>query len=388
MKKIMLLSGIFLMGAMLFSCAQEIVPAEKLESSSQTKPEITTKESWEVEWEKTLVKARKEGKIVMYTFLAAGTRQALMEGFYKKTGIQVEAVVGRDSELTVKVTTERRAGLYLVDILLSGVGTTYFRVYKPEGLVAPLKPVLFLPEVLDPKLWYKNTLPWVDKDELLIQTRMMPGGSQSDVSYMTGSIGKDELISWYDLLKPKFKGRMNMQDPTVGGKGQKWVSQSLIHYGLDWDYMRALAWQEPVRTRDKRQQFEWVVKGKHILTVNPDSEVGDEFRAAGVPLAYGILKETKDVLGGGSSRLFLFDRAPHPSAAKLFINWFLSKEGQTIFSRAYGIQSARMDTPTDHLPPNKVRQPGIDYPVETEDFHLKEIELIPQTYEIFGPLLK
>ncbi len=46
----------------------------------------------------------------------------------------------------------------------------------------------------------------------------------------------------------------------------------------------------------------------------------------------------------------MFNRAPHPNAAKVYINWLLSKEGQTDYARLNGNISARLDVPTDHAP--------------------------------------
>jgi hypothetical protein len=57
----------------------------------------------------------------------------------------------------------------------------------------------------------------------------------------------------------------------------------------------------------------------------------------------------------------LASHAPHPNAAKVFINWLLSKEGQTLQSRASGKQSARVDVPTDFLDPETCRKPDVKY---------------------------
>lgn len=54
----------------------------------------------------------------------------------------------------------------------------------------------------------------------------------------------------------------------------------------------------------------------------------------------------------------LFNRAPHPNAAKVYINWLLSQEGQTLYARASGFVSARLDVPTDHTFPWRVPRPG------------------------------
>lgn len=384
-----LLWMIFLMGILLFACSPKISSMEK---SAAPEPlaqetEIVGKKTLGTEWGKTLSEARKEGKVVLYTTTGPEVRKALTEGFFNRTGIALDTITGRGPEIITKLLAERINNLFLADVYLGGT-TPMLTSLKPASVLAPLKPILFLPEVVDLNLWYKNTLPWLDNDQTILQVRMMPGGSQADAAFLTGSINKAELTSWYDLLKPQFKGRMNLQDPTIMGKGSKWVNKALTYYGLDWDYMKALAKQEPFVTRDQRLQIEWVVRSRHLLAVNPDHDTGDEYIAAGAPLGYAIFKETKDILGGGSSGVSLIDRAYHPKAAKLFINWFLSKEGQTAYARSYRAQSARMDTPTDHLMQSKIRQPGVDYPVETEEFVLKEEKLRPQIIEIFSPLLK
>ncbi len=50
----------------------------------------------------------------------------------------------------------------------------------------------------------------------------------------------------------------------------------------------------------------------------------------------------------------LINRAPHPNAAKVYINWLLSKEGAAQFTRITGLPSMRADAPTDHLVPWRI----------------------------------
>jgi ABC-type Fe3+ transport system substrate-binding protein len=54
-------------------------------------------------------------------------------------------------------------------------------------------------------------------------------------------------------------------------------------------------------------------------------------------------------------------RAPHRNAALVFLNWFLNKEGQTVWSRALNLQSRRADVPVDHIPPYLIVKPGARY---------------------------
>jgi ABC-type Fe3+ transport system substrate-binding protein len=55
------------------------------------------------------------------------------------------------------------------------------------------------------------------------------------------------------------------------------------------------------------------------------------------------------------------NRAPHPNAAKVYLNWLLSRDGQLDWSRATGVGSRRTDIPTDHLPDYVVPRPGVKY---------------------------
>jgi hypothetical protein len=63
------------------------------------------------------------------------------------------------------------------------------------------------------------------------------------------------------------------------------------------------------------------------------------------------------------SRFFyeLVHRAPHPNAAKIYINWLLSREGQTLWSQLSGYASRRLDVPKDHVNPMTLPKDGIEY---------------------------
>lgn len=384
------LIGITLVSLILLSCGMKALPAEKYPSSVKpAAPEAQSqvKKPWEVEWERMLGEARKEGKLILYCTKSPGDMQIIADGFKKATGLTVEKVAGRGGEIATKLLAERRASLYLADAYVGGT-TTLLTQLKPGGALSPVMPYLFMPEVLDTQLWYKDVLPFMDKEKMILQTKYTPGGDILDIVFNTGLINKEELLSWHDLLKPKLKGKMVLHDPTTAGKGGKFINKAINVFGLDWDYMRALAKQQPFITRDERLMIEWVARGKYLLGINPRSEIYEQFKAAGSPLDDTLFKESRDILGGGNDNLALINRPPHPNAAKLFANWYLGKEGQTLMMRAYGYQSAREDISTDYLPPHRIRRPNVEYLVETEEFVLQEAKMRPIIEEIFGPLIK
>lgn len=181
-----------------------------------------------------------------------------------------------------------------------------------------------------------------------------------------------------------------MKDPTQEGKGLNWFHLILRYKKLDIDYMKELARTEPMITRDERLQLEWLVRGKYPITLNVSPEPVSEFRQMGFPLAEISLKEDLNTLtAGAGGNITVIKKAPHPDAAKVFLNWLLTKEGQTIYARAAGVQSRRLDTPADHLLPDRIRDPKSEYIIaDDEDLRSSAPEYAKLSLEIFGPLLR
>lgn len=384
----------------LAACSQKPAFSSLSDKSSPPQPPIAqglTKTDWELDWERTLAGARKEGLVRLYTTAPPEVRQAFVEKMKERWGINADFIVGRGNEIAKKLIMEHRARLYLADIYLGGI-TTAISVIKPSGVLAPLKPVLILPEVIDSNLWFKRELPWVDSDKnLILAGRASPSGA-IDTIYNKNFVKKsdfpsyqDEAISYYDLLAPRWKGKLNLQDPTTTGKGNGWFHAGLEVYGLNIDYMKTLVKQEPVMTRNERLQVEWISHGKQYIGMAVDNTTAFEFIKLGAPVEIIWMKETRanPRLGTGSSGIALVKNAPHPRAAKVFANWYLSKEGQTLFSKVYSGQSARLDVLTDHLNPDDVRNPSLNYYMETEESLIRrETQSIELAREIFGHLVR
>jgi iron(III) transport system substrate-binding protein len=98
--------------------------------------------------------------------------------------------------------------------------------------------------------------------------------------------------------------------------------------------------------------------------------------------------EDSRTLGPSSGIVSLMSRAPHPNAARVFLNWILTREGQTLMTTTIGLPSRRLDVPTAHLLPVMVPQPGQKYIEYTEDSTAGAEEAERLAKEIFGPLMK
>lgn len=343
-----------------------------------------TSYTWEDDWNRTVLAAKKEGKVVVLTTSGTEMRIPITKAFKDKYGIDVEFIVGRGAEMARKLFSERQAGLFLTDVYVSG-GTTILTDLKPAGVMDPIPPLLKLPEVTDGKLWYGGKLYFADKEKQYSFPFILYVSQSIFVN--SDLVGPDEIKSYKDLLAPKWKGKIAMGDPTVAGSGLRWFSVVGSQL-MGMDYHRSLAKQEPAILRDERMVTEWVARGKSAIGIGVKPDMVVEFQRAGAHLKHINPAEGTWVTAGPGT-LGAINKPQNPAAQIVFINWFLSKEGQTIYSKATLTQSAREDLPVDFLPPERVRQAGVPYFIsENEEFLASEPENVKLAKEIFASLLQ
>ena len=117
------------------------------------------------DWEQVLEAAKKEGKVMLFGPAGANARQALADGFEKKfPGIKVEFTSGSGAKLSARLLAEHRAGVYAVDVVLTGT-TTMLESLLPAKVLEPIPPKLILPEVTDVSKWWQGRLDYSDDAE-------------------------------------------------------------------------------------------------------------------------------------------------------------------------------------------------------------------------------
>lgn len=371
----LLLGGIILL---VISCAPKVVSDSK--SSIPTSPVGATPVSavQGANWDNLLQAAKKEGKVVIYTSAGSTLTVAMQKGIKAKYGLDLEFLPGRGEEISAKLKAERGAGLYLADLLIGG-STIPLVLMKPYGLLDKLEPLLFLPEVTDPKVWWGGGLLWLDKDRTNLAFISWP---VAPMVINTSLVKPEEIKVYNDLLNPKLKGKIVIDDPTVSGIGSKNIG-FLAATSMGWDFVRELAKQNPTIQRDARLAIDGLAQGKYSVYIGAKPELVMDVKGAGAPIAYVIPKEGT-YLTSGSGSIAVFSQMAHPNASKVFVNWLLSKEGQIIFSQAYGVPSARIDVPTDNFDPISVPKPGIQYVRgDAEDF----VSGQPEVFKTAGEIL-
>lgn len=334
------------------------------------------KNGWQQEWEKTVAAANKEGQVNVYMW---STISVLDAGAFQKRypGIKVLGVAGRRGQIENRIFTERRAGKYLADVITHGVNPNATLFY-PAKILAPIKPVLVLPDVLDRSKWWNGKHYYADPEKKYVFVYV--GEPQfGSLSYNTDQVDPKEITSPWDLLKPKWRGKMEARDISTPGPGSGAMRFYYHHPKIGPEFIRRLFTEMDITLfRNPRQGPDWLINGKFALCFFCSGIT--RAKRQGLPVnTLGLMKEGAGLTDKGHS-IVLLDKAPHPNAAKVFINWFLSREGQDSFQKTYGKSgddtpnSLRIDISKDQILPEDRRIAGVDY---VELFNPEVIDIKP-----------
>ncbi|MDP2644871.1 MAG: extracellular solute-binding protein, partial [Desulfobacterales bacterium] len=349
---------------------------------------VKAEAQWEAEWQKTLEAGKKEGKVVVYVSSMAGAVRKQAPAFAKQFGIEVEVTAGRGNDLVRRLTTEKSAGLSIADVVISG-GNSIFNL-KQLGMTEPLDSKLILPEVTNPKLWYTmDSLPWLDDAKHFLHFLAYPN---RDISINTDLVKPGEIQSWQDLLKPRFKGKIVWSDPSVAGSGFNGFATNIMHKVTDENYYRKLvATQDLTLNRNQRQMADWLARGKYAVSISIPGGALGQFFNAGAHIAYVRVQEGTYLSYDGGN-VSIVAKAPHSNAAKVYVNWLLTKAGQEFAQKDTKYMSSRNDIPIENVNPDNRRVPGERYFIGANTIEKwlaeEQDKYLALAKEIFAPLTK
>jgi iron(III) transport system substrate-binding protein len=266
--------------------------------------------------------AEKEGQLTYYTANFAEVEQEVIKEFNKRfPRIKVSMVRAPGGQLITRIKTEAAAGKLAADVInhsdrgLMLEMADMFQDYTPPN-AADYRP----DALVSPKLWPGVTLGWA-------------------IAYNTQLV-KNAPKTWMDLLKPEYKGKQIGQVIGPSG-GTTWTRVMFERQVLGEDY--------------------WKKQAELGIALYPsgaplsDALVRGEVSIA--PLLYNIIY-TKIVEGAPAEAIFAPEGVPiipyadgipktsrNPNAARLFMNWRLSKEGQTFQIAKLGNISSMKEPP-------------------------------------------
>lgn len=297
-------------------------------------------EPWRAEWDRLVAAAKQEGRLSAFTLTGSGYR-TMLNDFEAAFGIPVDHQAESSASIWVpKIDKEREAGVYSFDVHISPPNSALLRL-KPKGVWEPLRPILFRPDVVEDGNWRDGF-----DAQFMDLEKNLAFSYEYDVNHAiaidTKQVAPDEIKSVQDLLNPKWKGKMVFADVRVGST---YLAATAIRDQFpngDEIVRKLLIDQAPVFIRDARQRTEALVRGKNPVVLGATPATLKEFRDQGVAdhIKYVDIPEIDIIF---NYCLFLYNKAPHPNAAKLFANWVLTKEGQTSLAKNVPTNSARKD---------------------------------------------
>ena len=270
-------------------------------------------------------KAKQEGELSFYTNLNIGESKPLLDAFEKKYPfINTKLTRVGGTAIAVRILTEARAGRNFWDA--GGILLLYAKEILKRGLVAPYQSPgrkFFRAEFKDKKgLW----------TAMVLNTSVMV--------YNPQTLKPNEYPKTYDdLLKAHFKGGKISMDTQL----YMWFEGQLRIRGREkgLKFMRKLKAQDPMFRRGRTAQAQAVIAGEMPVAVEVYGHRAQGFKSAGAPLDWVAIEP---VLIHPLVAM-VNKKAPHPNAARLFIDYVLSREGQKRL-RDEGRIPARSDVPT------------------------------------------
>jgi iron(III) transport system substrate-binding protein len=257
---------------------------------------------------------KKEGKAVVYGSLESDSAAAIFDAFKKKTGIEVEYWRASATKVMDRALSEYRAGRPLFDIILTNDNP--MQIMFKEGIFAKYESPSakdFTKESIDPNLGprYRNAV--------------------IGVVYNKSSLSAaDTPKTLEDLVKPQYRGKIVMPDPTQHTTTTQWVAslEKLMGKEKADKYIRDLAAQKPILVESLLPAAERVATGETPIAVTYIKYV-QIFGQRGAPLDYLRLGKFM----GDGHYLTLGNKAPHPNAGKALIDYFLGPESMTSMAK-------------------------------------------------------
>jgi iron(III) transport system substrate-binding protein len=272
--------------------------------------------------------AKKEGRVIVYSaYVSPLTHEPIAKAFERKYGVKVETFMARGPELRERMRVEQMTGRFLADVQHNASSTTKImadadKIVEPHGGLsgaARLKPEYAArADTLQVPIFTINY-------GILVNTAVVKPG--------------DEPKGWRDLLDPKWKGKLLIDDPRTTGGGRVWFHMTTDKFGRA--YHDALAKQEPTFSRDYGEAVRRVTRGEFSIYVPLIFSQAAPLK--GLPVKYVVPAEGVTY---GSYCVSILRNPPHPNAARLLADFYLGDEAQGVYANTgHGIVIGDLKTP-------------------------------------------
>jgi iron(III) transport system substrate-binding protein len=301
-----------------------------------------------------LAAAKKEGQVTFYSSLDVPLINQLKPVFESKFGIKFNFLRLSSTVLFNRAVQEFDLNVNAVDVIETAV-VAQFEDMKAKQMLRQFTPAS-MPLIKNPAYY--------DKDHFWHAGRILLSSLNYNKDLLKGDMVPK---TWKDLADPKYKDKL-MQGHMKGGGG----SSPIIDYHLvkmyGWEYFQALQ-KNNIMTLQSCVQFDLLARGERLL-IPCDFMQSYTAKTMNLPIAAVLPQDGVFFYPGPAA---VAAKAPHPNAAKVFHNWMLSPEGQSILVQG-GIGMSAVDSPE------------VKYPADFPDLKkLKLIETDPADFKKWYP---
>ena len=251
---------------------------------------------------------KKEGKVVVYGSVVPQAMEGLHQAFKKKYGIDVEYWRGSSTQVSERALTEWRAGKPGFDVVEGNRGVQL--IMRDEGLFAK-----YVPPASE-----KFPAQFKEKDGLITPWRVLP----ISILYNTDLVKPNDMPKTLDdLLNPKWSGKISVPDPTRHTTTAQffWNLRQSQFKGDKWlDYVKGLAKQNPILVESLAPVTTTIIKGEALVGITYIKYI-KQYKG---PVTYVPM----DKYLTDPNYLALSAKSARPNAAKLYIDFGCSPEGQ------------------------------------------------------------
>jgi ABC-type Fe3+ transport system substrate-binding protein len=267
--------------------------------------------------------AKREGNVVWYTTMVTPTMNAIVKRFNDThPGITLQSLRLGSAQIPARVMTEQRAGKVNGDVV-SGDDFQFHQLVEAGAIARnPYSEVgKFIKGTVDPNGYWTNQF-----------------ANTTVIAWNPERLKADGLkppASLDDLTKPEWKGKVGMDSGALN-----WYVGLLQASPRNADFFKKLAANKPILTTGHTDTAVKLESGEFDAAPTVYGYLAENDKRAGKPIDYLNPKPLLITL----NPIGLVKNAPHPNAARVFIDWILSKDGQT-FMASLGEQSSRTDVP-------------------------------------------
>lgn len=290
-----------------------------------TLPFAAQAQDWQGEWKATAEKAKSQ---TLKPIVAGEEAYSLIFAeFTKKFGIKTEPTVARPSVALARFQTEQKNGQFNWDIWMGGT-SNMSNVASPAGLLEPMEKYFISPEVRDPAVWRDPHFIFGDRKRSVFTNA---NRVEFYVLRNNSVLPEVKVETWDDFLNPKLKGKIAIRDASVPNAGTFALATA---YGVKGEaFLRKLLKdQEPKFYENPQQLDAAITRGSAALSIGLEAFVWDKCRNDGGCKEIDNLRQFGAATSAGLS---VPKNPPNVEAVKIFLNWFLSKEGQEFWVKAW-----------------------------------------------------